>query len=244
MQHNKSRKYKYTRQYRKKVKKNARSKKNKYANARTYTLGMSSDVFTNKLSHNRSSVYRFTGGLDKTNTDVIDSFKKIIEDFIATEEAKLAAGNPALPKYDRYKTKMDEYQTVIKDKPYMDLLTEDLANIQDLFLIITDDTYNMTYSDIFIKNIQDIIQKIIMFFVNESELSDTTDFTFKKRVTNNMTYLDVIHKRTGYETTYDVNEMLHLLKLEMDEPAYKDAFKNSILKKLKLETKFNVQPTS
>jgi hypothetical protein len=82
----------------------------------------------------------------------------------------------------------------------------------------------------------------MFFFVNEHELSDTTDFTFKKRVTNNMPYLDVIHKRSGYETTYDVNEMLHLLKLEMDEPKYKDALKNSILKKLKLETKFNVQP--
>lgn len=253
MQHNKSRKYKYTRRYRKTVKKNGRSKKNKHANTRTIqretsiggrVLSVDKLSYNNNNKSNRRHIYRFIGGLNKTNTDIIDSFKKIIEDFIATEEAKISAGTPTLPKYDRYKTKIDEYKTVIKDKPHADLLTKDLATIQELFLIITDDTYNMTYSDIFIKNVQDIIQKIIMVFLDESELSDTTDFTFKKRITNNMPYLDVIHKRTGYETTYDVNEMLHLLKLEMDESSYKDAFKNSILKKLKLETKFNVQPTS
>lgn len=236
MQQNKSRKYKYTRRYRKKVKKNARSKKNRHANA----IGLSQD---NK-NNSRRRIYRFVGGLHKRDTDIIDSFKKIIEDFIATEDAKIAVKTSALPKYDRYKTKIDEYKTAIKDKPHDELSEEDLSTIQELFLIITDDTYKMTYYDIFMKNVQDIAQKIIMFFVNESELSDTTEFTFKKRVTNNMPYLDVIHKRTGYETTYDVNEMLHLLKLEMDEPAYKDALKNSILKKLKLETKFTVKPTT
>jgi len=240
MQQNKSRKYKYTRRYRKKAKKNARSKKNKHSNAR----GLSGYKLSQDNRNNRRHIYRFIGGLDKRDTDIIDSFKKIIEDFIATQEAEITAGHPPLPKYDRYKTKMDEYQTAIKDKPHADLSMEDLATIQELVLIIIDDTYGMGYMDIIAKNVQDIMQKIIMTFINENELSDTTEFTFKKRVTNNMPYLDVIHKRTGYETTYDVNEMLHLLKLEMDEPAYKDALKNSILKKLKLESKFNVQPKS
>ena len=238
MQQNKSRKYKYTRRYRNRAKKNARSKKNKHANAR----GLSGYKLSQDNKNNRRRIYRFVGGLDKRDTDIIDSFKKIIEDFIAAEEAKITAGAAPLNKYDRYKTKMNEYQTAIKDKPHDELSEEDLSTIQELVLIIIDDTYGMGYVSIIAKHVQDIMQKIIMTFINENELSDTTDFTFKKRVTNDMPYLDVIHKRTGYETTYDVNEMLHLLKLEMDESAYKEELKNSILKKLKLETKFNVKP--
>jgi hypothetical protein len=99
-----------------------------------------------------------------------------------------------------------------------------------------------------IHQIQKLINKVVLYFINEIELTDNTDFILKKRITNKMPYLDVIRRKDGYETTYDVNEMFALIKSEMKQNEYPAKLKESILKKLTVDSKFGLElvppPTS
>uniref|UniRef100_A0A6C0HHZ5 Uncharacterized protein n=1 Tax=viral metagenome TaxID=1070528 RepID=A0A6C0HHZ5_9ZZZZ len=123
------------------------------------------------------------------------------------------------------------------------LTDEQLAIMQNLAMQFVDENYGVSYVDLGLKYFQKFMIAIVLYFMNDIEIEDNTEFILKKRITNNMPYLDVIHTRSGHETTYDVNEMFALIKSEVvDENKYKDDLKKSILKKLRFNTKFGLQP--
>jgi len=212
---------KYTRKYRKAPKKYVYSKKSRKQGSRKYG--------------------RYIGGLNISNKDQIKDLQNIISKYIAAEEGKIRSGSPESPKYKKLKADIDNYK-VINKKDASQLTADDLAIIQKLVIQIIDETNGMSIFTKGIHQIQKLINKVVLYFINEIELTDNTDFILKKRITNKMPYLDVIRRKDGYETTYDVNEMFALIKSEMKQNEYPAKLKESILKKLTVDSKFGLQP--
>lgn len=219
----KDKRKKTTRRYRRGPKKYVYSKKNYKQGGRGYKK------------------YTYSGGLNMSDPEQISDLKHIISKYIATEKKTQASGSPESPKYKTNKIDIDEYTATIADKDIPNLLPDDLAVIQRLAINIIDETSSMSIITKSIQKMQKLINGIVLYFMNEIEMTDSTDFILKKRITNNMPYLDVIRKRDGYETTYDVNEMLALIKTEMNQSEYPDNLRKSLLKKLTIDSKFGLQ---
>ena len=190
-----------------------------------------------KKSQRSRKYRRQMGGLDKSNEDQINDLKNIISKYIETEKKK-----PTLStKYKNNEAYITTYLNTIVGKPIPDLTDEDLAIIQKLAITIIDESSGLSIISKGIKTFRNIISNVVLYFINDVELVDNTDFIFKKRITNKMPYLDVIRKKDGYETTYDVNEMFALLKSEMKAAEYGENLKKSFLKKLKFNSKMGLQ---
>lgn len=196
---------------------------------------------THKQGGRASRKYIYSGGLNMSDTDQIIDLKNIISKYIATEKSKQSPTSPPSKKYKKNEEDIDKYTTTIAAKDISTLRPEDLVVIQRLAINIIDETSGMSIITKSIQKMQKLINGIVLYFINEIEMTDTTDFILKKRMTNNMPYLDVIRKRDGYETTYDVNEMFALIKSEMNQAEYPNNLKKSLLKKLTIDSKFGLQ---
>jgi hypothetical protein len=208
---------------------------------RRYRRGSKKYVYskkTHKQGGRASRKYIYSGGMD---TDQITDLKNIISKYIATEKSKQSPTSPPSKKYEKNEEDIDKYTTTIAAKDISALRPEDLVVIQRLAINIIDETSGMSIISKSIQKMQKLINGIVLYFINEIEMTDSTDFILKKRITNNMPYLDVIRKRDGYETTYDVNEMLALIKSEMNKDEYPSNVKKSLLKKLTIDSKFGLQ---
>lgn len=232
---------KYTRKYRKASKKYIYSKKSQ--RSRKYDGGVRGNIDSNPDSGLRSNKEygRYSGGVDKSDEDQIRDLKNIISKYITVEQSKHASGSPESPKYKNNKADITTYTTTIASKPIPDLTDEDLAIIQRLVIQIIDESSGMSIFTKGIQKMQKLINNVVLYFINDIELTDNTEFILKKRITNQMPYVDVIRKRDGYETTYDVNEMFALIKSEMNKTEYPKKLKESFLKKLTVNSKMGLE---
>jgi hypothetical protein len=194
-----------------------------------------------KKSQRSRSYRRHKGGVDKSDEDQIRDLKNIISKYISVEQSKHDSGSPKSSKYKNNEVDITTYTTTIVSKSIQDLTDEDLAIIQKLAIQIIDETSGMSIVTKGIQKLQKLINTVVLYFINDIELTDSSDFILKKRITNNMPYLDVIRKRDGYETTYDVNEMFALIKSEMNKAEYGENLKKSFLKKLTVNSKMGLE---
>lgn len=203
-------------------------------------------VYRKKTYKHRTLKYgRYRGGLKQTDVNEITKLKELITLYIQhIEQNQPQEGTLEYPKYKEIKKNLTNYKyDDISNKEIENLTKSDLKIIENLALQIIDENTGISrVSRWFIRPAQKLFNQIALYFINEIELNDNTEFIFKKRITNNMPYLDVIRKKDGYETTYDVNEMFALLKSELSKPEdYKKKMKESILKKLTIDTNFGLE---
>jgi len=212
--------------------------------------GVSTRKYVYKQPHKKSAREykpKHIGGLrkDSIKSDAdkyaIDNLKDFITQYIISQTSK-----PPNEQSDAFKKNTKDitlFSTTIAGKNSQDLTDKELSIMQNLAIQFVDENFGVSYVDLGLKYLQQFMTAIVLYFMNDIEIEDNTEFILKKRITNNMPYLDVIHTRSGNETTYDVNEMFALIKSELvDETKYKDDLKKSILKKLRFNTKFGLQP--
>ncbi len=203
-------------------------------------------VYRKKTCKHRSLKYaRYRGGLENTDEDEIKQLIGLINSYIVkTKKSPPKHGTLEYPKYKEIRQNLTNYKyDAISKKDIKNLTKSDLKTIETLALqIINENTGTRFFERWFTIPAYKLFNQIALYFINEIELNDNTEFIFKKRITNNMPYLDVIRKKDGYETTYDVNEMFALLKSEMNKTDYKNKMKESILKKLTIDTNFGLEP--
>jgi hypothetical protein len=134
------------------------------------------------------------------------------------------------------------FEDIILDKKFAkDLTQSDLDVLQKLAIRIIDGN-DLSFVGKGLKYLQDFISACVLYFINDIELNDSTEFLFKKRITNNMPYVTVKRVKDGSEAVYDVNEMFALIKEEIkDGSAYESKVKDSLLKKLTIDSNFGLE---
>ena len=149
--------------------------------------------------------------------------------------AEIVESNPIDPDVTYFK---DKIAGTLAEK----LTQSDLDILQKLAIRIIDENSDMSFLDKGLKYLQDLISASVLYFINDIELNDSTEFLFKKRITNNMPYVTVKRVKDGSEAVYDVNEMFALIKEEFkDGNAYNDKVKKSLLKKLTIDSNFGLE---
>lgn len=177
------------------------------------------------------------GGLNKQNySDKIDDLKHIIATYKDNE-----ASDPNTFKRNRIAESLNFYTKNISTKANEELNDDDLALIQELVMHIMDDSYGISILTKSIAQLQKAINAVVLYFINDIEVNENVDFILKKRITNNTPYLDVIRKKDGHETTYDVNEMFSLLRSELNSADYDKNLKKSFLKRLTIDSTFGLE---
>uniref|UniRef100_A0A6C0KK71 Uncharacterized protein n=1 Tax=viral metagenome TaxID=1070528 RepID=A0A6C0KK71_9ZZZZ len=151
------------------------------------------------------------------------SYQNIINHFMETQTDSFQY----LMLQDRFST----YETNIKSKQPDELTYGDLAEMKNLvFAIIKDDVDQRgLYFDKNSANFQNLLNNILMYFVNDIPVEDTIILNYRKRIVNNKPYIEVTHTKTGEETVFDVNEIFAMLKNEM-RTTKKTEPKSTILK--------------
>jgi hypothetical protein len=117
---------------------------------------------------------------------------------------------------------------------------EQIQIMRDIVYFILEDevdTTSLEYSKS-AAGFQNIINNILMHMVNDVEVEDTLFMELRKRISNGIPYLDVVHTKTGLETSYDVNELFAVLKNHVKTTRQK----HEIIKKAKYTHKRNVAP--
>jgi hypothetical protein len=215
------------------MQKNKRTRKNRKA-SKKYT-------YNNKLHKYRSRKHRrYRGGMVSSDNAEIKDLQNIISKYIEKAPKESI-------KYGLLKSDIDTYTNTVANKNIEDLTDKDLGLIQRIAIQIIDDNYSLNWFKIkwgnkLLAQMQKIINKVVLYFINDIELNNTTEIILQKRITNNTPYLKVINNRDKYETTYDVNEMFALIKSEMNKNEYPVNLKKSFLKKLTLNSKFGLEP--
>lgn len=93
------------------------------------------------------------------------------------------------------------------------------------------------------EGLQSLLNSIYLYFVNDIEIKDNMKFLFKKRLTSeNHPYVNIIHNRSGYESVYDVNEMLALIKSESINEKPTEAYTEGIINQLDINNHFTIAP--
>lgn len=128
-----------------------------------------------------------------------------------------------LPRKMKYDTMMSNaspiqhYSTDIKDKSIDDISTDDAQTMRDIVYVILEDevdTTSLEYSKT-TAGFQNLINNILKTMVNDVATEDTFSMKLRKRISNGIPYLDVVHTKTGLETSYDVNELFAILKNQL-----------------------------
>lgn len=145
--------------------------------------------------------------LEPDDAEEAESYQTIINHFIETQKDSF--------QYQMLQEKFSAYETDIKKK--QNLTYEDLAEMKNLvFVIIKDDVdQSGLYFDKNVASFQNLLNNILMYFVNDIQVDDVVTLNYRKRIINNKPYLEVTHKKKGEETIYDVNELLATLKNEL-----------------------------
>jgi len=193
-----------------------------------------------------SDIVKFKGGR-KTDKDIIKDIQKIapalkpvIDKVISLNKAEIDK-NPPLVVYEKNKELFEKYIDQIEKKIGAEETIETISInefdvMKKLVQAIIEDT-SPALSGI-IELIQNMLKKIHLYLINDIEIKDNMKILFKKRMTNNTPYIHIIHKRSGYESIYDANEMLALIRTELTSPKHD----TSILKTLNINNKFTIGP--
>lgn len=194
-----------------------------------------------------SDIVRFKGGRKKNDEIIKDiqkiapALKPVIDKVVSLNKEEEAAGKPALGIVEKNKELFKKYIDQIenklgaeKTKPTISI--SEFEVMKKLVQAIMEDT-SPALSGL-VELIQNMLKKIHLYLINDIEIKDNMKILFKKRMTNNTPYIHIIHKRTGYESIYDANEMLALIRTELTAPKHDD----NILKTLDINNKFTVGP--
>jgi hypothetical protein len=200
---------------------------------------------------------KYIGGLSKdTDENIINELISIVSGYIKNNpefknaQPNMLTGIQQLTASDPNPAKTPEpepdpdvkyFEDIILDKVAKDLTQSDLNILQKLAIRIIDEN-DLSFVGKGLKYLQDFISACVLYFINDIELNDSTEFLFKKRITNNMPYVTVKRVKDGSETVYDVNEMFALIKEEIkDGSAYESKVKDSLLKKLTIDSNFGLE---
>jgi hypothetical protein len=184
----------------------------------------------------RLNIDEKTGWIDKSQEKILLDMKDIIDIFITGEKAK-----PPEPQSKDYLDNIalfDEYEKTIQHKKE-NFSEYDYTTLSSLLGIIVQT--KMSFYD-GIALLQKLLTSIYLHFVNDVEINDTTEVKLRKRITNNTPYVDVSHKRSGYEPVYDINELFALVRKEVEgSEQYNKAIKDSTLKKININTNLGLE---
>ena len=194
-----------------------------------------------------SDIVRFKGGRKKNDEIIKDiqkiapALKPVIDEVVLLNEVETEAGNPALGIFEKnkelFKTYIDQIeQKIDADKTKETISISDFEVMKKLVHAIMEDT-SPALSGL-VELIQNMLKKIHIYLINDIEIKDNMKILFKKRMTNNTPYIHIIHKRSGYESIYDANEMLALIRTELTAPKHDD----NILKTLDINNRFTIGP--
>ena len=172
-------------------------------------------------------------------------YAKVIDQYIKNQESNSVDRDTlAALKYmamkDKFERFKNEVQTKVQSK-VPSITNDELDYMRNVvFFIIKDDAD--TTGLIYDKNaagFQNVINNIIMYFINDIEVEDNVALNFRKRISNGKPYLDVRHSKTGLETSYDVNELFALIKNELTTGSIHKI--PEIIKSTKLKNKRTVE---
>lgn len=173
------------------------------------------------------------------------SLKTIIDKYIEKFDKPVKEIDPSdLVRKMKYDTmmanseKLIEYTKTIQSKD--DFTPEQIQIMRDIVYFILEDevdTTSLEYSKS-AAGFQNLIHNILMHMVNDVEVEDTIVMELRKRISNGIPYLDVVHTKTGLETSYDVNELFAVLKNHLKTTGKK----HEIIKKETYKQKRNVAP--
>jgi len=145
---------------------------------------------------------------------------------------------PELDIITNNKKLFSKYIDDIANKPKTELISiTEFDIMKKLVKAIMEDTSPALWGVIEI--IQNMLKKIHLYLINDIEIKDNMSILFKKRMTNNTPYIHIIHKRNGYESIYDANEMLALIQSELISPKHEA----NILKTLDINNHFTTAPS-
>jgi hypothetical protein len=194
-----------------------------------------------------ADIVRFKGGRKK-NVEIIKDIQKIapvlkpvIDEVIALNEKEVNDGKPELAIVEKNKELFKKYIDEIENKLGAEKTKETISIaefdiMKKLVQAIMEDT-SPALSGL-VELIQNMLKKIHIYLINDIEIKDNMKILFKKRMTNNTPYIHIIHKRSGYESIYDANEMLALIRTELTTPKHDD----NILKTVDINNRFTVGP--
>lgn len=163
----------------------------------------------NEIGGNSESMFahKMDDTLEPDDAEEAKSYQQIINHFIETQKDSF--------QYQMLQEKFSEYEEKLKIKK--GFTYGDLAEMKNLvFVIIKDDVdQSGLYFDKNVASFQNLLNNILMYFVNDIQVDDVVTLNYRKRIINNKPYIEVIHKKKGEETIYDVNELLATLKNEL-----------------------------
>ena len=129
-------------------------------------------------------------------------------------------------------------------KEFMRETDESFITLQELAYIIIRDTMPTNVNNIgWVKKLEQLLQSMKTSFANDVEYDDDVKILYRKRMTNNKPYLEVIHSKNGNETVYDVDELFALLRSEIN-PSKKVDRENTVLKKTNISNHFGVEKST
>ena len=207
---------------------------------------------THKRRPVNSNLHRYIrGGADEliksAQYEEARGYAKVIEQYIKAQESKSVDRDTlASLKYMAMKDKFERFTNDLQSKIDVQskipkITNDDLDYLRNLvFFIIKDDAD--TTGLIYDKNaagFQNVINNIIMYFINDIEVEDNVVLNFRKRISNGKPYLAVVHHKTGLETSYDVNEIFALIKNELTTGSIHKI--PEIIKSTKLKNKRTVE---
>ena len=174
--------------------------------------------------------------IDQDSIPEAESYMKLIDAYLERQTP------PYSVRYMLTKSKFDEYlEKKEKLTNIADMTLEDLYFLKGLvfFIIQFDKNKEELKYDKNAASFQTLLNNVMLYFVNETETEDDIILNVRKRQHNGIPYLEVIHKKSGLETTYDVNEVFALLKSHMKNS---ESFgKSDLLKTITLKNKRGVE---
>ena len=189
-----------------------------------------------------SYIATFKGGRKKPEDIIADIqhiaplLKPVINKVIDLNKSR-DIHSPELDIITNNKKLFSKYMEKIADKPDTELINiADFEIMKKLVKAIMEDTSPALWGVVEI--VQNMLKKIHLYLINDIEIKDNMRILFKKRMTNNTPYIHIIHKRSGYESIYDANEMLALIQSEVISPKHN----TNILKTLDINNHFTTAP--
>ena len=185
-------------------------------------------------------------------SDIIDTFllsedskttqtytkNKDLFDFYETNRDKLLA------KLDTAKMSGDQAIEERSSKEFIKETDESFITLQELAYIIIRDTMSTNVNNVgWVKTLEQLLKGMKTSFANDIEYDDDVKIIYRKRMTNNKPYLEVIHSKNGHETAYDVDELFALLRSEIN-PSKKVDREKTALKKMNISNHFGVEKST
>jgi len=234
----------------------ARISRKPYYNGKRGVFKVSRKITIKGSRQTKKHKPKYIGGLSKdTDENIINELKSIVARYIDNNPEFKNAQPNMLSVIKKLTTdssassdqevELDPDVTYFKDKiagTLAEKLTQpDLDILQKLAIRIIDQN-DLSFVGKGLKYLQDFISACVLYFINDIELNDSTEFLFRTRITNKMPYVTVKRMKDGSEAVYDVNEMFALIKEELkDGTAYESKVKENLLKKITIDSNFGLE---